>query len=80
MFEFATKYPSLRTVSLDLIGESLKAALERERKKDEGNEREREREEVDLGLVKGRNAGGREETVEVPNLPKYSFFGSNYRY
>jgi len=44
VFEFATKYSSLRTIPLDSIGENLKAALERERKKDEGNEREGERE------------------------------------
>ena len=65
---------------LDPIGENLKAALERERKKDEGKGREREGEEVDLGLVKGRDASGREETVEEPKLPTYSVFGSEYRY
>jgi len=41
VFKFATKYPSLRTMPLDSIGENLKAALEWERKKDEGKERER---------------------------------------
>jgi len=54
---------------LDPIGENLKAALERERKEDEGKEREREREEADLRLVE----------IEVPNLPKYSVFGSDSR-
>jgi len=63
---------------LDPIEENLNTALERERKKDEG--REREREEEDLRLVKGRNASGGEETVEVPKLPKYSVFGFDYRY
>ena len=48
MFEFAAKYPSLRTQPLEPIGENLKAALEREREKDddddlEEEERERER-------------------------------------
>jgi len=71
VFQFATKYPSPRMVPLDPLGENLKAALEREREKDEGKEREREREEADLRLV---------ETVEVPNLPKYSGFGSDSRY
>jgi len=70
VFKFATKYPSLRTMPLDSIGQNSKAALERESKKDEGKEREREREEADLRLV---------ETVEVPNLPKYSVFGSDSR-
>jgi len=78
VFEFATKYSSLRTRPLDPIGENLKAALEREKKKDEGKEREREREEADLGPAKGRNASGREKTVEVPKWPKY-IFGSDYR-
>ncbi len=56
MFEFATKYPSLRTQPLEPIGENLKAALEREREKDEDEDEEREREEAaDLGLVKPRN-------------------------
>jgi len=55
VFEFATKYPSLRTVPLDPIGENLKEALELERKKDEEKERERERERADLGLIKERN-------------------------
>jgi len=80
VFEFATKCSLLRTIPLDSIGENLKAALEREKKKDEGREREREREDADLGLVKGRNASGREETVEAPKLPKYSVFGSDYTY
>ena len=77
VFEFAAKYPSLRTVPLDPIGENLKAALEQERKKDEEKGRDREREEADLALVKVRNASGREETVEVPALPKYSVVGSD---
>jgi hypothetical protein len=57
VFEFATKYPSLRTQPLEPIGENLKAALEQETKKDEQREREREREEAaaDLGLIKERN-------------------------
>lgn len=64
MFEFATKYPSLRTQPLEPIGENLKAALEREAEKDEEEEREREREReregereeaADLGLIKERN-------------------------
>ena len=46
MFEFAAKYPSLRTQPLEPIGENLKAALERETEKDEGEQREREREEA----------------------------------
>jgi len=75
VFEFAAKYPSLRTMPLDPRGENLKAALERERKKDE----EREREESDLGLVKGRDASMK-EMVEVPTLPKYSVVGSHHRY
>jgi len=70
VFKFATKYPSLRMVPLDPLGENLKAALEREREKDEGKEREREREEADLRLV---------ETVKVLNLPKDSVFGSDSR-
>ena len=71
MCKFATKYPSLWMVPLDPLGENSKAALEREREKDEGKAREREWEEADLRLV---------ETVEVPNLPKYSGFGSDSRY
>lgn len=68
MFEFAAKYPSLRTVPLDPIGENLKAALEQERKKDE--ERDREGEEADLGLVKGQNVGGeREDGLGYPRYP-----------
>lgn len=47
VFEFAAKYPSLRTQPLEPIGENLKAALEREREKDEDEDedegRERER-------------------------------------
>ena len=78
MFEFAAKYPSLRTVPLEPIGENLKAALERERRKGEEEERDgEEEEEVDLGLVKGRNASGRVETVEVPTLLKYPVVGSD---
>jgi len=78
VFEFAAKYPSLRTMPLEPIGENLKAALEREKKKDEVKERERE--EVDLGLVKVRNASRREETVTVPTLPKFSVVGSDQGY
>jgi hypothetical protein len=78
VFEFAAKYPSLRTMPLEPIGENLKAALEREKKKDEVKERERE--EVDLGLVKVRNASRREETVTIPTLPKFSVVGSDQRY
>jgi len=70
VFKFATKYPSLRVVPLDPLGENLKAALEREREKDEGKEREREREEAGLRPV---------ETVQVPNLPKFSVFRSDSR-
>jgi len=56
VFEFAAKYPSLRTQPLEPIGENLKAALERETEKDEGEQRERERDEAaDLGLIKVRN-------------------------
>lgn len=54
MFEFAAKYPSLRTQPLEPIGENLKAALEREREKDEDEDEERE-EVADLGLIKARN-------------------------
>ena len=54
MFEFAAKYPSLRTQPLEPIGENLKAALEREREKDEDEDEERE-EVADLGLIKTRN-------------------------
>ena len=76
MFEFAAKYPSLRTVPLQPIGENLKAALERERRKGEEKERDGE-EEVDLGLVKGRNASGRVEFIELPTLLNYSVVGSD---
>ena len=58
----------------------MKVVLERERRKDEEKERERERVEADLGLVRERNVRGREETIEVPKLPKNSDFGSDYRY
>ena len=54
VFEFAAKYPSLRTQPLEPIGENLKAALEREREKDEDEDEERE-EVADLGLIKARN-------------------------
>ena len=57
----------------------MKVVLERERRKDEEKERERERVEADLGLVRERNVR-REETIEVPKLPKNSDFGSDYRY
>ena len=70
VFEFATKYPSLRTMPLDPIGENLKAALERER----------EREEADLGLVNERNANGRGKMVGVPTLPKISVAEPDQKY
>ena len=45
VFEFAAKYPSLRTQPLEPIGESLKAALEREKEKDEDEDDEDEERE-----------------------------------
>lgn len=55
MFEFAAKYPSLRTQPLEPIGENLKAALEREKEKDGDGDGDGE-EAADLWLIKTRNS------------------------
>jgi len=74
-FGFATKYPLLRTVLLDPIGENLKAALERERKKGKGKETEREREEADLGLVQGGMRVGGTRWLRYRSCPSVQVLG-----
>jgi len=77
VFGFATKYPSLRTVPLDPIGENLKAAPERERQGEGKGEGKRG---GGFRASKRRDESGRDEVVEIPKLPEYSGLGSDYRH
>jgi len=70
-----TKYPSLQTVLLNMIGENLKAVLEQERKKGKGKEMEREREEADLGLVQGGMRVGGTRWLRDQSCPSVQVLG-----